>query len=252
MSSVSSMAQPIGTPALAFLESREYVRSNSRAGRRPAVRGTGWGIGADLRERLFIMRRTSMRPIRMLLCPARHSACFHLSLCQTGRAPQIQKATRSSAWHNPQDICSQEPGVPASTDRVTTESPGSRRTMDSASPRFTGLARPPDGCSPAAESGAGVYRSSDNGATWQLATTGLPSSVTVYGMAVVQDSGRSNLFITVYNAVYRSTDNGTSWTSSRTGATAVRAISALGNQVFTGGTEGVYRTTNLGGHLDSR
>ncbi len=62
----------------------------------------------------------------------------------------------------------------------------------------------------AAGSGAGVFKSTDYGASWQPSGTGLPGEV-VDGL-VVCNTDKSELCASVGNSVYASTDDGESWT----------------------------------------
>ncbi len=93
---------------------------------------------------------------------------------------------------------------------------------------------------------AGVYRSTDSGATWtsSMAAVGtIPiTSITVLDTAV---------FATKANGVYRSTDKGRSWRQIGTGlsnASDITVIATLGRQLFIsdGFYGGVYRSTNRG------
>ena len=133
-------------------------------------------------------------------------------------------------------------------------------------------------------SGIGVVRSTNNGATWQEANTGLTS--TFISALVVSDTNLfagttaglvfrstnngiswsktsadlirwvadlavsgTNLFAgTSGNGVFRSTDNGTSWTAVNTDLTntSVSALAVSGTNLFAGTRGGVFRSTNNG------
>jgi hypothetical protein len=86
----------------------------------------------------------------------------------------------------------------------------------------------------------GVFRSSNNGASWTAASTGL-TDTSVYAFAV---SGE-NLFAGTYRGgVFRSSDNGASWMAASTGLTGVQviALAVSGANLFAGTrANGVWR-----------
>lgn len=57
---------------------------------------------------------------------------------------------------------------------------------------------------------AGVGRSADGGATWQIATAGLPTDTPVLSLAI-DPTLPSTLYASTFYAVYRSTDSGATW-----------------------------------------
>ncbi len=94
----------------------------------------------------------------------------------------------------------------------------------------------------------GVFRSTDNGASWTTASNGL-SSTQVTSLAAIG----SNLFAGIYSSfdggVFRSTDNGTSWTTASNGlsSTQVTSLAAIGSNLFAGTDGGgVFRSTDSG------
>jgi hypothetical protein len=100
----------------------------------------------------------------------------------------------------------------------------------------------------------GVYRSTDNGATWAASNTGLPA----FGRTVsaITRSG-SNLFAGLRNSsVYISTNNGGNWTSAGTGipvGSYLFTLHSVGQFVFAGfnyqsptSANGIYRSSNNG------
>ena len=96
----------------------------------------------------------------------------------------------------------------------------------------------------AGTNGGGVFRSTDNGATWTPANSGLAN---MYGYAFAISG--SNIFLgTGGGGVYLSTDNGASWKAASSGITATYIASLLvnGSNVFAGTANGVFRSTNNG------
>src|SRR5437868_7021535 len=61
----------------------------------------------------------------------------------------------------------------------------------------------------------GVFRSTDNGATWKPSSAGLPPNSNIHTLAV---SG-TTLFAGTDDGIYRSTDHGSHWDSSGAGIT---------------------------------
>ncbi|MEP7272258.1 MAG: BACON domain-containing carbohydrate-binding protein, partial [Acidobacteriota bacterium] len=90
-----------------------------------------------------------------------------------------------------------------------------------------------------------VYRSTDNGATWTAAKTGLPGS-SVLALVVTGNT----LFASDFgNGVYRSTDNGATWTAAKTGLTEpfIRCLLISGNTLYAGSDlAGVFGSTDNG------
>jgi uncharacterized protein (TIGR03437 family) len=102
----------------------------------------------------------------------------------------------------------------------------------------------------------GVYRSTDNGVTWQRASQGLPAKLAIIALARFDNA----LFAGTGLGVYRSTDNGNSWTAANEGLEvdgsfrgAVRTLLARGSLLFAGLSDnvgfsggGLYLSTNGG------
>ncbi len=94
-----------------------------------------------------------------------------------------------------------------------------------------------------------VYFSSDNGATWERRSSGLPTSAdtntVVSSLAVIGN----NLFAGTGHGVYLSTNNGTNWTKVNNGLTGlwVYSLAVKGTELFAGTLiQGVFRTNNNG------
>ncbi|HKJ81319.1 MAG TPA: hypothetical protein VJ954_04800, partial [Ignavibacteriaceae bacterium] len=94
----------------------------------------------------------------------------------------------------------------------------------------------------------GVYKSSDNGATWTAVNNGLPTladtNTNVTSLAVIG----SNLFAGTGHGVYLSRDNGTNWTKVNNGLTTSRiySLAVKGNDLFAGTDNGVFLSNNNG------
>lgn len=96
----------------------------------------------------------------------------------------------------------------------------------------------------------GVYRSTDNGATWRLASSGLPSDG--FSLVPIIDLVATDRVVvaTTFAGVYRSTDNGTSWLKVNTAPPYLDGIGvmaahegtiylAVGNRIFRSTDDGV-------------
>ena len=103
----------------------------------------------------------------------------------------------------------------------------------------------------------GVYRSNDHGASWTIATNGLPADVVPYTFASsINGTSDTTLFVgTLSSGVFLSTDNGSHWTAASTGlpVTSIKALVALPNgtggaELFAGTLRGVYHSTDNGTH----
>jgi hypothetical protein len=94
-----------------------------------------------------------------------------------------------------------------------------------------------------AGTGGGVFRSPDNGASWTAVNTGL-TNLNVRALAV---SG-ANLFAGTWGGVFLSTNNGASWAAVNTGLTIqiVQALAVSGTNLFAGTAGGVFLSTNNG------
>jgi photosystem II stability/assembly factor-like uncharacterized protein/uncharacterized membrane protein len=96
---------------------------------------------------------------------------------------------------------------------------------------------------------AGVYRSSDGGAHWTDASTGLSGTArAVHSLAVIGDG---SLFAATGGGVYRSTDGGGHWLAA---GLSTRAIYSLATHMdghvalLAGGDGGIFRSDDLGAH----
>lgn len=83
----------------------------------------------------------------------------------------------------------------------------------------------------------GIYRSTDQGATWQRASQGLPAAITITSLAAIGNA----VFAGTEQGVYRSTDNGASWTAVNEGlggdgafGRIVNALAVKGTRLFAG------------------
>ncbi|MCX6141885.1 MAG: choice-of-anchor D domain-containing protein [Ignavibacteriales bacterium] len=90
--------------------------------------------------------------------------------------------------------------------------------------------------------GAGVFRSTDNGTNWTLASTGLTN---IYIRRLVVNG--TNLYAATLGGVFRSTDNGTTWTAVGSGLTDVYSLIVDGTNIYAGTVGGgAFRSTNNG------
>ncbi|MDP4219140.1 MAG: regulator [Bacteroidota bacterium] len=92
--------------------------------------------------------------------------------------------------------------------------------------------------------GGGIYRSTNNGATWAPIHNGLPTT-TIRAFAV---SGKNIFAGTAGTGIYRSTDNGASWNAVNSGLTnvIVTGIVASGANIFSGTSVGISKSTDNG------
>jgi hypothetical protein len=91
-------------------------------------------------------------------------------------------------------------------------------------------------------SGGEVFRSSNDGASWNKVTNGLPPFA-----AVVLEAAGGRLFALINNGtLFYSDDNGDSWLQMTNVPSTVSALIRSGTNVFLGSSEGVYRSTDLG------
>jgi uncharacterized protein (TIGR03437 family) len=91
--------------------------------------------------------------------------------------------------------------------------------------RVSSVSASADGKTVLAATLGGVYRSSDGGATWSLANTGLPSS----GLAIAVDPSTPNraCVIVASGAIFRTADGGSSWKASDISITAIAPGNAI-------------------------
>lgn len=90
----------------------------------------------------------------------------------------------------------------------------------------------------------GIFRSKDNGGTWEAKNTGFPADLAnlVLSMAV---NKQDHIFIGCDKGIYRSTDNGEKWNLVNNELTRVFSITADSGTIFAG-TNAVYRSTDNG------
>ncbi len=85
----------------------------------------------------------------------------------------------------------------------------------------------------------GVFRSSDDGSTWQ------PTPMTNPITAMIAQG--KNVFVSSYDTLYRSTDDGSSWQALLQGApTSVQILGVCGSSVFASNYYGFYQSTDTG------
>jgi photosystem II stability/assembly factor-like uncharacterized protein len=92
-----------------------------------------------------------------------------------------------------------------------------------------------------------VYRSADNGKTWELKINNLPANFTILDLA-----GNNTYIYTASSAggVYRSSDYGESWES--TGFSGITyTIHTDGNNIIAGTPSGIYRSSNNGSNWEN-
>ena len=92
--------------------------------------------------------------------------------------------------------------------------------------------------------GDGVFRSTNNGTTWTLVSTGL-TNTRIFALAA---SGINLYAGTFGGGVFFSTNNGTSWTPISTGLTntSVNTLFVSGASIFAGTEDGLFLSTNNG------
>jgi ligand-binding sensor domain-containing protein len=91
----------------------------------------------------------------------------------------------------------------------------------------------------------GVFASSNSGATWTAANSGLPANLTVHGLAF--DSDAHQLWAATSMGVYRSPDGGASWQALNSGLPADVTVYAILPASSEGGAQGlIYAGTNKG------
>jgi subtilisin family serine protease/photosystem II stability/assembly factor-like uncharacterized protein len=130
-------------------------------------------------------------------------------------------------------------------------------------PAFDGLASPDAGLTPAvavcvanpnvvyaAGWGAGVYRSTNGGASWQPRSTGL-SDLWVYDLAVAPANCDVAYAATYASGVFKTTDGGGSWQEQNAGLGETETRSLLmppgsSTRLYVGTTAGVFRTDDAG------
>ncbi len=92
---------------------------------------------------------------------------------------------------------------------------------------------------------SGLYQSTDDGIDWILVDTSLTKRTVVYTLGV---SGM-NLFAGGSNGIFHSTDNGTTWIAADSGLFGIDGVysfAAQGPDLYLGGYGGIFLTTNNG------
>jgi hypothetical protein len=106
-----------------------------------------------------------------------------------------------------------------------------------------------------AETSFGIYRTTNNGVSWEQTSTGLPDTAnTRINALTVSDSNASPPTLmagTTNHGVFLSTNNGISWSASNGGSTnigtaSISGFAVSGTNVFTGGGDSVFLSTNNG------
>ena len=91
----------------------------------------------------------------------------------------------------------------------------------------------------------GIFASSDSGATWSAATSGLPPNLDIHGLAF--DSDAHQLWAATSMGVYSSPDGGASWQVLNTGLPAGVTVYTVLPASIEGGAQGlIYAGTNKG------
>jgi hypothetical protein len=100
----------------------------------------------------------------------------------------------------------------------------------------------------------GVYRTSDDGATWEHLTVGFPDSNININVLAISDSNASPptlLAGTYHHGVFRSTNNGQSWEASNEGPTiidtcTINALAMSGPMIFAAADSGIFVSNTSG------
>jgi hypothetical protein len=98
----------------------------------------------------------------------------------------------------------------------------------------------------------GIYKSNDNGATWNICNNGL-TTANIYKLSI---SPNDDIYLgTVNGGAFRSTDEGNSWMQIGLTGYEVRCFAFAPNgAIFSGTNDGVFKSTDNGGswtHLSS-
>jgi hypothetical protein len=100
----------------------------------------------------------------------------------------------------------------------------------------------------------GVYRTTNNGTSWEHTSTGFPdTNINTFALAV---SGSNLLAGTYADGVFLSTNNGTSWTSANSGLASIGkstiySFATSGSNVFAASDSGIFLSTNNGASWNS-
>jgi photosystem II stability/assembly factor-like uncharacterized protein len=86
-----------------------------------------------------------------------------------------------------------------------------------------------------------VFRSSDNGSTWQDISSGLPNGAFNFS------HHQNQIFVSTVNGVYKSTNSGNSWTAAGLGNYRIYGLEISGDTLYAGSSgSGLFRSINLG------
>jgi photosystem II stability/assembly factor-like uncharacterized protein len=94
----------------------------------------------------------------------------------------------------------------------------------------------------------GVFRSSNNGSTWEAVNNGLANYI-INGLAILANTTPNYLYAATDGGVFRSTDFGENWVSANNGITemSIASIFVYGMYTFVGtGNSGVFRSIDNG------
>lgn len=93
----------------------------------------------------------------------------------------------------------------------------------------------------------GVYRSNDQGQTWERAAQGLGANLLILSLGTSADS--SSVFAGTEGGIYRSSDNGQSWQPVNQNLPArlpVLSFAAAGEKLYAGSVYGIFLSTDNG------
>lgn len=98
--------------------------------------------------------------------------------------------------------------------------------------------------------GGGVYKSTDGGASWNAARSGI-EGLNVYALAMDPLAG-SAVYAGTNNGLYRTFDGGASWHPANPGnADFILALAASGSNIYAGTASGVFRSGDGGANWSS-
>ncbi|MBM2813909.1 MAG: BNR/Asp-box repeat protein [Ignavibacteria bacterium] len=97
----------------------------------------------------------------------------------------------------------------------------------------------------------GLWLTSNNGSNWTKSSNGLPSSIYISDIIIVENYIFLGDYYTESNiGLFLSTDNGANWTAANNGLTdkGIRALATNGTDIFAGTSTGVFLSTDKGGN----
>ncbi len=94
----------------------------------------------------------------------------------------------------------------------------------------------------------GVFRSTDNGASWSPVNTGLPLGIDTRLVVNALLASGGNVFAATSSGIFRSTNNGASWTlvGEEVKTIAINALAANNGTLYAGTNTGLLRSTDNG------